>query len=553
MNFKNFLRILIAVLFLSSPLYLMSCAESDDVEQSLDGDDPDDNNNDDNNDPDDNNDNSGNSGGDDNSSTDPNDDDTSDEDELPTPNNSYVVSSKSEFDAAVKAVQPGDEIVLAAGTYTDIEFEFDADGTEENMIYLRGEDPSKVFISGDSQIKFGGDYLYVYNLSFNGCVATSSSSKGTIVEFRNGSSNEAYHCTLSDCHFDACVPTDKSYDDVWVGMYGQYNTVQRCYFGDKDNKGLYIIVWHKNEKSDYHTIRKNYFYRPDTYNSEENGQEIIRIGDSSNSYTDSYTTVEDNFFYQCNGEVEIISIKSGKNLINRNTFLECKGCVTLRHGEESTISNNYFITNKVDRAGGVRIIDRGHIIYNNYFYGQQTDDERAAISIQEGVLDGELNEYDPVEDVIIAHNTLVDCKQNFSFGVSGSGTSVAPTGVSIIGTIVVTDQTSSLIDSNGIDTSGITFSYSHLEGTTGVSSGDGLVTSTYTESTMKIAGSTFPKLVATSTYKTNPDFITTDISGVARGTSTALGAIADADSAPASSVADNSNCGPNWSGWSKPL
>ncbi|MFI3323471.1 MAG: polysaccharide lyase 6 family protein [Rikenellaceae bacterium] len=470
------------------------------------------------------------------------------------PLNSYTVSSKAEFDEAVKKVVPGDEIVLANGTYTDIEFEFDADGEEGNLIYLRGEDPSQVFISGSSQIKFGGDYLYVYNLSFNGCVATTSSSKGTIVEFRNGSSNEAYHCTLSDCHFDACVPEDKSFDDVWVNVYGQYNTIQRCYFGDKDNKGLYIVVWHKDAKADYCTIRENYFYRPISYNSEENGQEIIRIGDSTNSTTDSSTLVEDNFFYQCNGEVEIISIKSGDNTINRNTFLECVGCVTLRHGNYNTVSNNYLIANNISKAGGVRIINKGHKIYNNYFYGHITDDTRAPISIQLGVLDGELNEYDPVSDVTIANNTMIGCKQNFSFGVSGTNTTVPPTDVLITGHIAVTDQTSTLIDDNGTDTSGITFSDSYLEGKSGVISGDGLLSSCdYTETTMTIAGTTFPKLVATTTYDSAPEYVTEDISGIERTSPTPIGAIADAASAPAATIADNTNCGPNWSGWYKPL
>lgn len=540
MNLLKFSRLLLLAILLSLPTaFVVSCSESESVEKTEteqeEPDDPSDDPND---------------GDDDDDNDDDNDDD---DDSLPEPINSYTVSSKAEFDAAVAKVTPGDEIVLANGTYTDITFEFDADGTAENMIYLRGEDPTKVFISGSSQIKFGGDYLYVYNLTFNGCVATSTSSKGTIVEFRNGSSNEAYNCVLSDCSFDACVPTNKAYDDSWVNVYGQYNTIQRCYFGGKDNMGLYIVVWHKNEKADYATIRQNYFYRPETYNDETNGQEIIRIGDSTNSITDSSTVVEDNFFYKCNGEIEIISIKSGNNTINRNTFLESVGCVTLRHGDNNIVSNNYFIANKVSRAGGVRVINEGHQIYNNYFYGQVSDDERAAISIQLGVEDGELNEYDPVKNVTIANNTFVDCKYNFSFGV-GSAT-VVPTDVTIIGALVVTDQatSSNLIDTNNTDTSGITFSCSHLEGSNGVLSGTGLISGGYTTESMKIAGVTVPKLIATTTYTLAPDFVTTDISGVERGSSTPIGAIADGSAAPASDIATNSNCGPSWSGWTKPL
>ncbi len=556
MNILKLSRLMVAILLFTLPMSVfVGCSEADEVDKTEQGDQNDDDQSNDGDDSGD--DNSGDNSGDDNNDSGDNNDNSGDDNSsddgdeaLPEPVNSYYVTSKSEFDSAVKAVAPGDEIVLANGTWTDIEFEFDADGEEGNMIYLRGEEPDKVFISGSSQIKFGGDYLYVYNLTFNGCVATSTSSKGTIVEFRNGSSNEAYHCVLSDCYFDACVPTDKSFDDAWVNLYGQYNTVQRCYMGGKDNMGLYIIVWHKNEKADYHTIRKNYFYRPDTYNSQTNGQEIIRIGDSTNSITDSSTLIEENFFYQCNGEIEIISIKSGDNTVRYNTFLESQGCVTLRHGDYNIIANNYFIANNVSKAGGVRVINKGHIIYNNYFYGQISDDERAAISLQLGLEDGALNEYDPVEDVTIANNTMVNCKQNFSFGVGSAD--VVPSNVLIVGALVVTDQTSSLIDTNSTDTSGIAFSCSHLESTKGVESGDGLITGSYDISTMTIAGKTVPKLVAKTTYILAPDYVTEDISGVTRESSTPIGAIADSAAAP-SNIATNTNCGPNWSGWYKPL
>lgn len=444
---------------------------------------------------------------------------------------SYRVTTKQEFDEAVLKVQPGDEIILANGEWRDVQLALNVSGTPDQMIYLRGEQGDKVFISGRSQILFGGDYLSVSDLSFNGCVATSTNSKGRIVEFRSGR-REANHCVISDCHFDSCVPENKAYDDVWINLYGTYNTVERCYMGGKDNKGLYIVVWHKNAKADYHTIRQNYFYRPKTYNREENGQEIIRIGDSSNSLTNSSTVVEDNFFYRCNGEIEIISIKSGDNHIRRNTFLECAGCVTLRHGNYNTISDNYFIANNTPRAGGVRVINKGHKIYNNYFYGQVTANERAAISLQLGVENGKLNEYDPVKDVEIYNNTMVNCKENFSFGVGRA--TLVPSNVLIEGNLVVSTQSSTLIDDNNTDTQGIRFANTHLENSNEVSRGEGLIKADYTLSTMTIAGVELPKIISSTTYIAEDN------------KSKKIGADL---STP---VATNLNCGPSWSGWARP-
>jgi len=39
---------------------------------------------------------------------------------------------------------------------------------------------------------------------------------------------------------------------------------------------------------------------------------------------ESFTTVEQNYFYRCDGEHEVISNKSCRNLYRGNTFVECQ-------------------------------------------------------------------------------------------------------------------------------------------------------------------------------------------------------------------------------------
>ena len=50
-----------------------------------------------------------------------------------------------------------------------------------------------------------------------------------------------------------------------------------------------------------------------------NGGETIRIGTSEESLSDSLTLVERNIFDRTNGEIEIISIKSGANVVRGMT------------------------------------------------------------------------------------------------------------------------------------------------------------------------------------------------------------------------------------------
>ena len=60
------------------------------------------------------------------------------------------------------------------------------------------------------------------------------------------------------------------------------------------------------------------------------------------SNVNNFTLVENNVFDKCNGEVEIISVKSGSNTLKGNTFIESRGTLTLRHGNGNKILENVF-------------------------------------------------------------------------------------------------------------------------------------------------------------------------------------------------------------------
>src|SRR5690554_5892725 len=69
--------------------------------------------------------------------------------------------SKEELTTAIAKAQPGDEIVLCAGTWTDTEIDFDVDGTASAPITLKAETPGKVVMTGSSTLQIGGSYAVV--------------------------------------------------------------------------------------------------------------------------------------------------------------------------------------------------------------------------------------------------------------------------------------------------------------------------------------------------------------------------------------------------------
>lgn len=326
----------------------------------------------------------------------------------------YNVSSVEEFAAAAKKVQAGDSIVLASGVWTDAALVLKrAKGTETQPVTVTVQEKGKTTLEGASSIRFSGDYVHVNGLVFQ------NGGQGVrhVIEFRTSSTDQANHSVLSECVVKDYNPQDKSEQSDWVSLWGKNNTVEYCYFAGKNNQGTTFIVWPNDSLSqeNHHHIYRNYFGYRKPLGS--NGGETIRIGTSHVSKSNSQTIVEGNYFEHCDGEVEIVSIKSCENQIINNTFFECEGSLVLRHGDRNEVSGNIFIGNDKRHTGGVRIVNEGQHVHHNFFYKLAGKEFRAAISIMNAIYDTPLNGYHQVRDAVIANNTFVSCAHPFELCV----------------------------------------------------------------------------------------------------------------------------------------
>ncbi|MDZ7373241.1 MAG: T9SS type A sorting domain-containing protein [candidate division KSB1 bacterium] len=320
----------------------------------------------------------------------------------------YLVHNLSEFNDAVRKLAPGDTVTLANGIWKDANLIFRANGTASDSIVLRAENPGHVFLTGSSVLRIAGEFLLVDGLRFVGGYTQS----GAVVEFRYGS-QQAHHSRLTNCSFVDYNPPNKSVDCKWVSLYGTHNRVDHCYFEGKENIGTTLVVWLSSQPN-YHRIDHNYFARRPELGT--NGGETIRVGTSDWAMYDSYTTVEFNYFEQCNGESEIISSKSCGNVYRYNTFVECEGALTLRHGHRNVVEGNFFFGNRNPRAGGVRVTGEDHRILNNYFCGLYGDNYRAALTLMDGIPHSPPEGYFQVKRALIAFNTFVDCRVSILIG-----------------------------------------------------------------------------------------------------------------------------------------
>ena len=324
---------------------------------------------------------------------------------LPIANVSGIkVETASEFNDAIKDAKPGDKIVLANGVWSDVELKFSAEGSQEEPISIVAEESGKVFFEGQSSIKMGGAHLVLQGIVFRNGFTPSSS----VIALQKDKNTPCNHCRITECVIDNYNPSERFDTNYWIELYGKNNRVDHNTLIGKRNRGVTMAVRMKNEhdRENNHRIDHNFFGYHPTLGS--NGGETLRIGTSHYSLSNSNTLVEDNYFERCSGELEIISSKSCRNTFRNNCFFECQGNLSMRHGNETLVENNYFLGNSKPNTGGIRIINETQTVRNNYLKGLTGYRFKGALVIMNGVPNSPLNRYFQVKNSNMSNNLVVD-------------------------------------------------------------------------------------------------------------------------------------------------
>lgn len=342
-----------------------------------------------------------------------------------------VFSSAEEFKVTLDKIgiylssaKPGDVITIADGLYKDVQLKWIATGSPAKSIIVKAEHPGKVIISGTSSLQLSGKYLTVSGLWFKDGIPA----RRSVVEFSANGTN-AFGCRLTESVIENYNSYNRADQHVYVMLSGQKNRVDHCSLVGKKNIGVTLLV-NLNGKDclyNYHSIDHNYFGPRNVFGS--NGAETIRIGTSQQSNESSRTTVSDNLFDRCSGEVEVVSVKSCDNVITRNTLWECQGLVVLRHGKRNEVSRNKFIGNGKPNTGGVRIVDEGHQVVNNTFWGLTGKRFFSALALMDCVPNSLPNRYVQVKNIEISNNHFFNC-DHLQLGVGKDyERTLAPVGV----------------------------------------------------------------------------------------------------------------------------
>ena len=334
---------------------------------------------------------------------------------------------------AVNGSTNGGTFIVKNGTYNDFEATFEKMATAANPILIKAETIGGVTLTGESHFVFKkSSHITIEGFVIDG---TGDSS---LIKFE-GCNNIRITRNVFELTTSSSVK--------WVYIGGVYNDntipfqfpshdnrIDHNIFQNKNTPGHYITVDGTKDSNDVYyqsqndRIDHNYF--KDNSPRAVNEQESIRIGWSKMSNSSGYTTVEFNLFENCDGDPEIVSVKSSDNIIRHNTFVGSYGTLSLRHGNRNRIEGNYFFGNgkaigtstagSTLYTGGIRIYGTDHMIINNYMEGLTGTRWDAPITLTMGdAIDGEssnLSKHFRAERVTIAYNTLVNNTHGIEIG-----------------------------------------------------------------------------------------------------------------------------------------
>jgi poly(beta-D-mannuronate) lyase len=299
----------------------------------------------------------------------------------------YTVSSISALQSRINSAVAGDIIILQNGIYTtSAAITINRQGSAAARITIMAETPGGVEIRGTHGFTVSSPATYV---TIDGFRLTHTSGRNSVA---SGATRIRFTRNIFQC----------TGDGAYLTVAGHDAEIDRNEFRNKSTVGNMIDVRGSGSQIAQRVwIHHNYFH--DFTNAGANGAETIRFGLSGLSLSNGFGIIEHNLFLRCNGENELISIKSSSNTIRYNTILDSPGTqLTLRHGNDCLVYGNY-----LRNTDGIRIFGDRHQVFSNYLEGN-------TIGINIGNGDGEvadgapLTSHDRPDECVIGFNTLVN-------------------------------------------------------------------------------------------------------------------------------------------------
>lgn len=325
----------------------------------------------------------------------------------------YTVNSDTQLKSIIQKLTPGDEVLIADGTYTNWAIEIPCKGTAQKPISIKAANVGKVIFTGEvSQtiFKLTGAYTLLSGFSFNNCTLIKLDGKnGLFMELKDSN-----NCHVSNCSFNANTVKVQFMPLLIVSGNGTNNQIDHCNFSNNvDNQDVQVKIT-KESCPQLTLIEYNTFKDKNKVSWKNgNGGECVQIGQDPVllGAIVAKSIVRFNQFINCNAENEVISNKSSGNTYLKNYFKNNDGELVMRGGHDCIIDGNIF----EGGTGGIRINGTGHQIVNN-----KIDHIKTAIRLMYGMANGkeEIGFYIAASGCTLTNNQISNATTGILIGDS---------------------------------------------------------------------------------------------------------------------------------------
>ncbi|MEM7786151.1 MAG: chondroitinase-B domain-containing protein [Bacteroidota bacterium] len=347
-----------------------------------------------------------------------------------------TVASGSALEDALENARPGDVIEMANGTYDIGLVSIREGGVEGHPVTVRAQTVGGVTLTGESAFAI----KQAAHVTIQGFVFASTDVTAVKLE-------SASHARITQNVFRLGETASLKWivvggtSDLWV-PFSDHNRIDHNRFEDKAELGNFITIDGSEPpnalSSQYDRIDHNHFLR--TGPRATNEKEAVRVGWSAMSLSSGFTTVEHNLFEACDGDPEIISVKTSDAVVRYNTFRRSQGTLSVRHGNRTLVEGNVFLGEGREGTGGIRFYGDDHVIVNNVMTGLTGTRFDAPLAVTNGDADygstTDLTRHFTPQRALIAHNTLVGNTHGIEIGYTGSGYTRPPRQITFANNVV---------------------------------------------------------------------------------------------------------------------
>lgn len=343
-----------------------------------------------------------------------------------------IVSTVSQFKEAMNAMNPGDTILALDGNYALGSVKVTRGGSGLKPIVIKSANLHGAKISGSSTFTLSATSYVTFEGFDIDLEPMSTIFKMEGCSYIRITRNWMKMKKLTDTQTSKWITVG----DVWENEVcnSHHNRIDHNLFDGKYDQGAWIIIdgshgtipaISQHDRIDHNIFRNN---TPRVTNEKE----TIRLGVSDLSHKDAFTVVDNNLFEDCDGDPEIVSVKSNCDTIRNNTFRRCLGTISLRQGNNSVVEGNFvfgegktaIFDGGIIGCGGVRVYGLNHKIYNNYFEGLTGYKWDAACTLTNGDVTNtstNLSSHFLPENIVFTNNTLINNFSNIEIGFDNNG------------------------------------------------------------------------------------------------------------------------------------